>query len=52
MSALAQARLQEERKLWRKDHPHGFMARPTTNINGSLNIFKWETVVPGKPGTA
>jgi len=31
MSAVARSRLQEERKLWRKDKPYGFHARPETN---------------------
>ena len=27
MSGIAQARLSEERKAWRKDHPFGYIAR-------------------------
>jgi ubiquitin-protein ligase len=41
----------KERKNWRKDHPVGFYARPVSNYDGSSNILKWETGIPGKPGT-
>ena len=36
MSGIALGRLQEERKAWRKDHPFGFVARPTKNPNGKI----------------
>ena len=45
MSGIALGRLQEERKAWRKDHPFGFVARPTKNANGKslkCNSFKPE----------
>jgi len=51
MSGIARGRLAEERKAWRKDHPHGFYARPTTNKDNSLNLFKWVCGIPGKKGT-
>jgi ubiquitin-conjugating enzyme E2 I len=51
MSGLARGRLAEERKNWRKDHPHGFFARPTTNPDGSMNLMKWECGIPGKKAT-
>ena len=39
MSGIAQARLSEERKGWRKDHPFGFIAR----YGGQLgNILKFQ----------
>jgi len=41
MSGIAQARLAEERKLWRKDHPFGFVARPMTMPDGNLNLVSW-----------
>lgn len=41
----------QERKKWRKDHPIGFYARPTARGDGSSNLFKWETGIPGKKGT-
>ena len=39
MSGIAQARLSEERKAWRKDHPFGFFARPMKNPDGTLNLM-------------
>ncbi|XP_046688440.1 SUMO-conjugating enzyme UBC9-B [Homalodisca vitripennis] len=42
MSGIAIARLAEERKGWRKDHPFGFVARPAKNADGSLNLMNWE----------
>lgn len=48
---IARARLTEERKSWRKDHPFGFYARPMSNGDGSCNIMKWESGIPGKAGT-
>ena len=47
MSGIAQARLSEERKAWRKDHPFGFIARPMKNPDGSLNLMLWEYGIPG-----
>ncbi|KAA0202174.1 hypothetical protein HAZT_HAZT006069 [Hyalella azteca] len=51
MSGIAIARLAEERKGWRKDHPFGFIARPTKNPDGTLNLMNWECAIPGKKGT-
>jgi len=51
MSGIARGRLAEERKQWRKDHPHGFYARPDTNPDGSSNLMKWNCGIPGKVGT-
>uniref|UniRef100_T1JNG3 UBC core domain-containing protein n=1 Tax=Strigamia maritima TaxID=126957 RepID=T1JNG3_STRMM len=51
MSGIAIARLAEERKAWRKDHPFGFVARPTKNSDGTLNLMNWECAIPGKKGT-
>jgi len=45
------ARVAEERKQWRRDHPYGFYARPTKNADGSLNMMLWEVGIPGKEGT-
>ena len=42
MSGIAVARLSEERKAWRKDHPFGFIARPIRNADGTMNLMKWE----------
>ncbi|CAM9514774.1 unnamed protein product, partial [Phaeothamnion confervicola] len=44
---IARARLAEERKAWRKDHPIGFYARPVSNADSSTNLMKWETGIPG-----
>lgn len=51
MSGIAEKRLSEERKNWRKDHPPGFYARPMKKADGSLDMMKWETGIPGKEGT-
>ncbi|ONM14674.1 SUMO-conjugating enzyme SCE1 [Zea mays] len=48
---VARARLAEERKSWRRSHPHGFMAKPATLPDGSVNLMLWNCVVPGKQGT-
>jgi len=41
MSGIASGRLKEERKNWRKDHPYGFYARPTSSGDGSTGECKW-----------
>lgn len=51
MSGIAQGRLKEERKNWRRDHPFGFWARPISNPDGSTNLMIWESGIPGKEGT-
>ena len=51
MVGIAQGRLAEERRAWRKDHPIGFYARPTASDDGSSNMMKWEAGIPGKAGT-
>lgn len=51
MSDQAKARLEEERKNWRKDHPFGFFAKPTVTPDGNLNLMKWEFGIPGKKNT-
>ncbi|MCO5561675.1 hypothetical protein L7F22_015296 [Adiantum nelumboides] len=50
-TGLAQARLAEERKAWRKSHPHGFVAKPEARPDGSLNMMLWRCTIPGKDGT-
>ncbi|KAK3706721.1 SUMO conjugating enzyme Hus5 [Vermiconidia calcicola] len=49
--SLTQARLQEERKQWRKDHPFGFVARPAKTSAGTLDLKKWDCAIPGKDKT-
>lgn len=51
MAGIARGRLQEERKSWRKDHPHGFVAKPRSNADGTQDIMLWECVIPGKAKT-
>ncbi|KAI7864231.1 SUMO-conjugating enzyme ubc9 [Spinellus fusiger] len=51
-SGIARARLMEERKQWRKDHPHGFWARPGKNEDNSLDLMNWKCGIPGKENTA
>ncbi|KAL8504897.1 hypothetical protein ACS0TY_016187 [Phlomoides rotata] len=49
MSALG--RLAEERKAWRRNHPHGFVARPDTSSDGSVDLMVWHCIIPGKSNT-
>eukprot|EP00271_Cylindrocystis_brebissonii_P023539 TRINITY_DN9811_c0_g1_i1.p1 TRINITY_DN9811_c0_g1~~TRINITY_DN9811_c0_g1_i1.p1 ORF type:complete len:161 (-),score=25.12 TRINITY_DN9811_c0_g1_i1:846-1328(-) len=51
MSGIARGRLSEERKGWRKNHPHGFAARPETAPDGSLDLMTWKCIIPGKKDT-
>ncbi|KAI8854326.1 ubiquitin-conjugating enzyme/RWD-like protein [Chytridium lagenaria] len=46
------ARLTEERKQWRKDHPYGFWAKPDKNADNTMNLLSWKVGIPGKPGTS
>ncbi|KAK6138846.1 hypothetical protein DH2020_027411 [Rehmannia glutinosa] len=48
---IARGRLAEERKTWRKNHPHGFVAKPETGADGSVNLMVWHCIIPGKPNT-
>ncbi|KAJ1272374.1 hypothetical protein BS78_06G197000 [Paspalum vaginatum] len=50
-SGVARGRLAEERKSWRKNHPHGFVAKPATLPDASANLMLWNCVVPGNQGT-
>ena len=40
-------RLKKERKQWRSDHPYGFVAKPVTHNDGTINMLKWECQIPG-----
>ncbi|KAJ2515852.1 SUMO conjugating enzyme Hus5 [Coemansia sp. RSA 2049] len=51
MSGICRNRLMEERKQWRKDHPHGFYARPQKTPDGGLDLMRWECGIPGKEDT-
>ena len=46
-----EAALSDRAQGWRKDHPHGFVAKPATMRDGSLQLLRWECKVPGKAGT-
>lgn len=50
-NSLVTGRLMEERKLWRREHPHGFFAKPTNNADGTMNLLKWKCGIPGKTNT-
>ncbi|ORY98455.1 SUMO-conjugating enzyme ubc9 [Syncephalastrum racemosum] len=50
-NGIARNRLMEERKQWRKDHPHGFWARPGKNPDNSLDLLTWTCGIPGKDNT-
>jgi ubiquitin-conjugating enzyme E2 I len=84
---VARGRLAEERKSWRRSHPHvralarslhrsidhildrlvfkmdawfhslnyffqGFVAKPATRLDGSVNLMLWNCIVPGKEGVS
>lgn len=51
MSMISLNRLKEERKVWRKDHPPGFWAKPVVNADGSTDLFRWTAGIPGREGT-
>eukprot|EP00993_Chasmostoma_nieuportense_P005622 NODE_6242_length_557_cov_19.902326_g6077_i0.p1 GENE.NODE_6242_length_557_cov_19.902326_g6077_i0~~NODE_6242_length_557_cov_19.902326_g6077_i0.p1 ORF type:complete len:179 (+),score=53.82 NODE_6242_length_557_cov_19.902326_g6077_i0:53-538(+) len=50
-NTIAEARLREERRNWRRDHPHGFFARPKEKEDGNTDLMHWEAGIPGKAGT-
>ncbi|KAJ3671522.1 hypothetical protein LUZ60_007601 [Juncus effusus] len=45
---IARGRLTEERKAWRKNYPHGFVAKSQTLPNGSVNLMLWQCRIPGQ----
>uniref|UniRef100_A0A7S4NJD7 SUMO-conjugating enzyme UBC9 n=1 Tax=Paramoeba aestuarina TaxID=180227 RepID=A0A7S4NJD7_9EUKA len=49
--SLALDRLREERKLWRKEKPFGFWARPMVMPDGTMDLMRWEASIPGKANT-
>ncbi|CAG2169314.1 unnamed protein product [Oppiella nova] len=48
---MAQARLVQERKCWRKDHPHGWIAKPKKNADGTDCLLTWECTITGSERT-
>lgn len=51
MTSLASTRLMQERRIWRKNHPFGFVAVPRKNSDGTLNLMIWDCAIPGKENT-
>ena len=51
MASRAQARLQAERKNWRKDHPEHFVAKPGTKADGTNDLLLWTIKIPAKPSS-
>ena len=51
MAGIAEGRLREERRSWRKDHPIGFVARPRSKADGATDLLNWDVVIPGKKDT-
>eukprot|EP00656_Telonema_subtile_P051965 TRINITY_DN7111_c0_g1_i2.p1 TRINITY_DN7111_c0_g1~~TRINITY_DN7111_c0_g1_i2.p1 ORF type:complete len:181 (+),score=24.23 TRINITY_DN7111_c0_g1_i2:146-688(+) len=51
MSGIAQERLREERKQWRKEHPYGFYARLQKGADGASDLMRWDCGIPGKEGS-
>ncbi|MBA0574971.1 hypothetical protein Golob_024349 [Gossypium lobatum] len=49
---IARSRLVEERKAWRKNHPHGFVVKPETRADGSVDLMVWHCVIPNKKGVS
>uniref|UniRef100_A0A0K0F9Q4 SUMO-conjugating enzyme UBC9 n=2 Tax=Strongyloides TaxID=6247 RepID=A0A0K0F9Q4_STRVS len=52
MTSLASTRLMQERRIWRKSHPFGFVAVPRKNDDGTLNLMIWDCAIPGKENTS
>ena len=47
MEEIATERLIQERRDFKKNHPHLFYARPCKSNDGIQNLFKWECGIPG-----
>uniref|UniRef100_A0A0N4ZS72 SUMO-conjugating enzyme UBC9 n=1 Tax=Parastrongyloides trichosuri TaxID=131310 RepID=A0A0N4ZS72_PARTI len=47
MTSLATTRLMQERRIWRKSHPFGFIAVPKKKEDGTLDLMVWECAIPG-----
>ena len=50
MSSIASSRLRQERKVFRKDHPMGWFAKPHKNVDGTNNLMKWKAGITGPEG--
>ena len=51
VSELVINRLKKERKQWRSNHPFGFVAKPLTNPDSSLDLTRWHCEIPGPKDT-
>jgi ubiquitin-protein ligase len=47
---LVMTRLKAERRNWRSDHPFGFVAKPLTKEDGTVDLLKWICEIPGPAG--
>lgn len=48
---MCAARLQEQWINYRKNPLFGFKAKPSKNPDGTLNLFQWDSEIPGTEGT-
>jgi ubiquitin-conjugating enzyme E2 I len=53
MSSIAETRLMQERKAWRKCSPEGFFAKPCPARDNpkELDLYRWVCGIPGRAGT-
>ncbi|GLC35778.1 hypothetical protein PLESTB_000493300 [Pleodorina starrii] len=49
---LVEKRLMEERKLFRKNRLFGFIAKPLTKDDGSIDLRRWICRIPGPSASA
>jgi hypothetical protein len=49
---LVMTRLKAERRNWRSDHPFGFVAKPLTKEDGTVDLLKWICEIPGPAGVS
>ncbi|KAG2499299.1 hypothetical protein HYH03_002877 [Edaphochlamys debaryana] len=52
MAGMADQRLLGERKRFRKERPYGFVAKPATRADGSVDMRRWQCRIPGPAKTA
>eukprot|EP01138_Halocafeteria_seosinensis_P011735 gb/GECG01011993.1/.p1 GENE.gb/GECG01011993.1/~~gb/GECG01011993.1/.p1 ORF type:complete len:194 (+),score=18.20 gb/GECG01011993.1/:1-582(+) len=50
-NAFCRQRLRQERKQWKRDHPVGFVAKPRSKPDGSVDLMTWDCKIPGKQNT-
>ncbi|CAI2383125.1 unnamed protein product [Moneuplotes crassus] len=48
---IGKDRIIMERKNWRKNHPHGFAAKPDKDSSGDLDLYRWRCIIPGPKNT-